>query len=72
MIFSYFYPCNFLAGYPSEKKESKDSGEKGGLSQNVMIIIIACVVGATFVIVVAVVTVILCRKRDAAERSKRV
>ena len=60
-----------LAAYPANKEESKDTGEKGGLSQNVMIIIIACVVGATFVIVVAVVTVILCRKRDAAERNRR-
>ncbi|XP_052264335.1 neogenin-like isoform X3 [Dreissena polymorpha] len=45
-------------------------GGVGGLSQNVMIIIIACVVGATFCIVVAVITVFLCRRREPADRNR--
>ncbi|KAK3580125.1 hypothetical protein CHS0354_034065 [Potamilus streckersoni] len=62
---------------PGSTQNTKDasSGKKdnqpGGITQNVMIIIIACVVGVTFCIVVAVVTIVLCRKRDAEERNKR-
>ncbi|KAL3885049.1 hypothetical protein ACJMK2_025148 [Sinanodonta woodiana] len=62
---------------PGNTQNTKDasSGKKdnqpGGITQNLMIIIIACVVGVTFCIVVAVVTIVLCRKRDAEERNKR-
>ncbi|XP_053387197.1 neogenin-like [Mercenaria mercenaria] len=56
------------SGAQEEKEQEKT--EKG-LSQNLMIIIIACVVGATCCIVVAVVTVFVCRKRDIAERNRR-
>ncbi|WAR29086.1 NEO1-like protein [Mya arenaria] len=55
---------------PKEGTTEEKKGGLGGLSQNVMIIIIACVVGATFCIVVAVITVFLCRRRDHAERNR--
>ncbi|KAL4216343.1 putative aminophospholipid-translocase [Mactra antiquata] len=61
---------NKISGGPISNENSGTKEEKG-LSQNVMIIIIACIVGATFCIVAAVVTIFMCRRRDMAERNRR-
>ncbi|XP_050396200.1 neogenin isoform X2 [Patella vulgata] len=46
------------------KTEESIQKEEEALPVNMIIIIIACVVGVTFCIVIAVVTVILCRRRE--------
>ncbi|XP_071098730.1 neogenin-like isoform X2 [Haliotis cracherodii] len=48
-----------------------DSDEQGGLSMNIIIIIIAVAVGIIFCIVIIVVGVLLCKKRDAQRQDIR-
>ena len=38
--------------------------ESGEIPTNMVIIIIACVAGIAFVVVIAIITVFLCRRRD--------
>ena len=38
--------------------------ESGEIPMNMVIIIVACVAGIAFVVVIAIVTVFLCRRRD--------
>jgi hypothetical protein len=37
---------------------------EGPLSMNMIIIIVACIAGVLFIGIIAVVTVVLCRRRD--------
>ncbi|XP_076438813.1 neogenin-like [Babylonia areolata] len=43
---------------------AQESEESEGLPMNIIIIIVACVAGIGFVVVIAIVTVFLCRRRD--------
>lgn len=54
---------------PNKADEGKD--KVGGLSTNIIIIIIASVVGAVFCVVIIVVAIVFCRRRDYGERGKR-
>ncbi|XP_052084439.1 neogenin-like isoform X3 [Mytilus californianus] len=65
----YFPPVQPEGQEPNKADEGKD--KVGGLSTNIIIIIIASVVGAVFCVVIIVVAIVFCRRRDYGERGKR-
>ncbi|XP_070178153.1 neogenin-like isoform X2 [Littorina saxatilis] len=60
-------PMSRIVQYSTPSVEQTGSAtqeDAGGLPMNMIIIIVACVAGVAFVVVIAIVTVFLCKRRD--------